>query len=161
MMLVHGPILAILSLLLGLLSTPANAAPSIRSINPIVPRASHSQLQLQSPGSENSPPPDPSPDPHADEHSNGGIDATPKIFYEIWFSQPKPETPGHNLIVPPVIQHETYNRILKLDHVEGPIGLIFLQSYPESEPRFWYQRHDERMWHHALYRPSGKIVTED
>ncbi|KAJ3742235.1 hypothetical protein DFH05DRAFT_294582 [Lentinula detonsa] len=163
MMVIHGPILMILSLLLGLLSTTANAAPLIRSINPIVPRASHSQLQLQSPGSENSPPPDSPPDPHADEHSNGKINPTPEYFYDIWFSALKPDSkmPVDNLIVPPVIQHETYNRILKLDRSKGPIGLIFLQSYPESEPRFWYQRHDEWTMHHALYRPSGKIVTED
>ncbi|KAJ3742239.1 hypothetical protein DFH05DRAFT_1527932 [Lentinula detonsa] len=58
-MLVHGSVLANLSLLLGLLSTTANAAPLIKSINPIVPRALHSHLQLRSPGSEYSPPSSP------------------------------------------------------------------------------------------------------
>ncbi|KAJ3987152.1 hypothetical protein F5890DRAFT_861759 [Lentinula detonsa] len=140
MMLVHGPILAILSLLLGLLSTPANAAPLIRSIDPIVPRALHSHLQLRSQGSENLPP----PSLHADGHSKGGTGATPMTFYDVWCSKTKPEPPARDPIVPSSIQHETYKRIMQLEHSEGPLGLVFLEPYLKSESKFWYQESDQK-----------------
>ncbi|KAJ3781283.1 hypothetical protein GGU10DRAFT_116015 [Lentinula aff. detonsa] len=149
MMLVHGPILAILSLLLGLLSTPANAAPLIRSINPIVPRALlHSHLQLRSQESQNIPPPTLPPThppfPHADGHSKRGTGATPMTFYDVWFSKTKPEPPARDPIVPSSIQHETYKRIMQLEHSEGPLGLVFLEPYLKSESKFWYQESDQK-----------------
>ncbi|KAJ3796492.1 hypothetical protein GGU11DRAFT_788172, partial [Lentinula aff. detonsa] len=157
----------ILSLLLGLLSTPANAAPLIGSIDPIVPRALHSHLQLRSEESQNlpppTPPPTPPPFPHADGHSKRGTGATPMTVYDVWFSETKPEPPAREPTVPPSIQHEAYKRIMQVERSKGPIGIVLLESYLGSESKFWYQESDKEkksQSHQVDFVPSGKIVTQ-
>ncbi|KAJ3987156.1 hypothetical protein F5890DRAFT_863257 [Lentinula detonsa] len=167
MMLIYGPILMILSLLLGLLSTTANAAPLIRSINPIVPKALHSHLQLRSQGSENSP----LPSPHVNgingingnarptsPHVNGinGINGDTRPTYEIWFSRSRPETNEHDPNVSHTIRNEVLSTISQLEHSanERSFHITFLESCPESALGFWYQAIGHDQSHYTDFAPT-------
>ncbi|KAJ3735419.1 hypothetical protein DFJ43DRAFT_1057399 [Lentinula guzmanii] len=162
MMLVHGPILAILSLLLGLLSTPANAAPL--SINPIVPRALHSHLQLRSQGSKNSP----SPSPHVNGINGINGDARPTVngingtngdtrpTYQIWFSRPRPETIERDPNVSHTIRSEVLSTLSQLEHStnQSSFHITFLESCPESAQGFWYQAIGHDQSHYTDFAPT-------
>ncbi|KAJ3987141.1 hypothetical protein F5890DRAFT_1499706 [Lentinula detonsa] len=156
MMLVHGPTLVILSLLLGLLSTTADAAPLDGCITPIVPRALHSHLQVRSQGSDNPPPP--SPPPHTNGHTNGHIHGPTRVHtnnrnapqYSVWFSQDKPV-----FIAPDAIEDQIFDGISHLERLNGvDIAISLLESYPESARGFRYQKVGDNQVHYVDFAPT-------
>ncbi|KAJ3786148.1 hypothetical protein GGU10DRAFT_434014 [Lentinula aff. detonsa] len=127
MMLVHGPIVVILSLLLGLLSTTANAAPLDGSIA-LALASAKSREQQSSP------------------HTNGINRNAPQ--YRVWFCPFRPV-----FTAPEPIKDQLFDEISRLEHLNGgDIEISLLESCPESAREFWYQKVGDNQVHYAALR---------